>query len=178
VIAGFSVQWASTGEDAEDGFKRMAVAFERAGNELQDFGKYLFPKLTPLFEQEMRDQFSAQGRGPDAGTWAPLSEQYAAWKEQHHPGQPILQATGTLHQALTSSGSPFARRVTSGDTFDFGTTGVEYASYHQLGTSEMPARPPVDLGSDFERLLLREGEAAAREAMEAAGATEFAEVTS
>jgi phage gpG-like protein len=174
VIGGISVQWATTGEDGAEALNRMGVAFERAGDELANFGQYIFPRMTPVFEDEMRSQFDAEGQGA-SGSWAPLSEQYAAWKEDHYPGQPILQREGTLHEALTSSGSPFARRVVSGDEFDFGTIGVEYASVHQLGSGRMPARPLFDMGTDFERILLREGEAAAREAMEAAGVDEFAE---
>jgi hypothetical protein len=178
MIAGLKVEWASTGQDGAEEMQRMAVAFERAGDELADFGRYVFPKLVPVFEEEMRDQFAAEGRGPRSGAWAPLSEQYAEWKDQHYPGQPILRREGTLHEALTSSGSPFARRAIAGDEFDFGTIGVEYASYMQVGTERMPARPPVDLGADFERLLVQAGEEAAREAISAAGVDEFAEVTS
>lgn len=168
MIAGFRIEW-DTGDDTLD---RLSVALERAGNELAEFGKYVFPRMVPVFEGEMEKQFDAQGAG-ESGGWAPLSEQYARWKEQNYPGQPILQREGRLHEALTQSGSPFARRVFGSDTFDFGTLGVEYASYHQLGTARMPARRLFDFGSDFERLLLQEGEAAAREAIAAVGADEF-----
>lgn len=174
MIGGLKVEWAVGGQPGgDDTPQRMAVAFERAGHELADFGRYVFPKLVPVFEQELADQFAAEGRGPVAGGWAPLSEQYARWKEDNYPGQPILQREGRLHEALTSSSSPFAKRVYSGEEFDFGTVNVEYASYHQLGTGHMPARPPYDFGSDMERLLLQEGEAAAREAIAAAGADEY-----
>lgn len=174
MISGFKLEWSIGDRDSgEDTIERMAVAFERAGDELRDFGRYLFPRMTPVFEQEMQDQFASEGRGPNAGAWAPLSEQYARWKEEHYPGQPILQREGTLHEALTSSGSPFAKRVISGDTFDFGTVGVEYASFHQLGTSRMPARPEFDFGGDMERLLQAEGLAAAREALAAAEADQY-----
>lgn len=174
MISGFKVEYLVNGrEDGEATLQRMALAFERAGDELDDFGRYLFPRLIPVFESELEAQFAAQGRGPNAGSWAPLSEQYAAWKEQHFPGQPILQRSGELFHGLTSSSSPFAKRITEGNEFDFGTVGVEYASFHQLGTEHMPARPEFDFGGEMERLLQREGAAAAQEAIAASGADEF-----
>jgi phage gpG-like protein len=177
LISGFKVEWSVGDRTGDDVPREMALAFERAGDELADFEAHLFPRLTPVFEQEMREQFDDEGHGPVAGAWAPLSEQYAEWKDKNYPGRPILQREGTLYEALTSSGSPFARRAYSGDTYDFGTIGVEYASYHQLGAEKLPPRPPFDMGDDFEKQLLQEGEAAAREAMEAAGADEYLEVT-
>lgn len=168
MISGFKVEWDS-GEDTPE---RMVAAFERAGDELADFGQYLFPRMVPVFEAEMAEQFDAEGKGA-SGSWAPLSAQYAEWKEQNYPGRPILQREGVLHEALTSSASPFARRVTTADSFDFGTIGVEYADLHQLGTSRMPRRPPFDFSDDFERLLTQEGAEAAREAVANAGADEF-----
>jgi phage gpG-like protein len=173
LISGLKLEWRVGGrESGDDTLERMAVAFERAGSELENFGQYLFPRMQPLFEQEMRDQFSAEGKGA-SGSWAPLSAQYAEWKEEHYPGRGILVREGNLYAALTDGGSPFARRVVTSDTFDFGTLGLEYASIHQLGGGRVPARPVFDFGDDFERLLTQEGAAAAREAIAAAGADEY-----
>jgi hypothetical protein len=172
-ISGFKLEWSVGNNDTgEDTLERMAVAFERSGDELGDFGQYLFPRMTPVFEAEMERQFEAEGQGQSGG-WAPLSEQYRRWKEEHYPGKPILQREGTLYEALTSSSSPFARRVSTGDTFDFGTIGVEYAMTKQLGTAREPARPPFDFGEDFERVLIQEGAGAAREAIAASGADQY-----
>lgn len=150
------------------GIETLIAAYERAGDELQDFGKYLWPRLTPLLEEHIRSQFDAQGEGT-TGPWAPLSAQYAAWKEQNYPGMPILKRTGAMYEGLTESGSPFAFRVASGNDYNFGTRGVEYASYHQTGTDRMEARPPVDFGAGFETELVQAGAAAAREALQQAG---------
>lgn len=136
---------------AEQGITVLTAAFERASAELADLSRYLFPRLTTLFESTMAAQFDAEGQGPQAGSWAPLSTSYSKWKEAHYPGQPKLVLSGSLRAALTTSNSPNALRTGDGDTFRFGTQGISYASFHQTGTGKMPARPPLDLGGDFEK---------------------------
>ena len=146
-------------------FARMSVAFERAGAELAQFGKHVFPKLTPIFEAAAEGQFEAEGAGPRAGAWAPLSRRYAEWKEEHFPGKGILERTGRLREALTASSSPFAERSYSATDFNFGTRNVQYASYHQVGTEHMVARPFFDFGSDTEEAIRAAALEAAREAV-------------
>jgi phage gpG-like protein len=157
--------------------ERMAVAFERAGAECADFGKHIFPELVPVLEAGAKRQFDTEGSGPNAGAWAQLSAQYEAWKAGAHPGEPILVATGALRDALTVDGSTHALRDYSSTTFNFGTQGLEYASFHQLGTSRMPARPPFDFGPEFERELLRAAAAGVRAAVKEATADEYATLT-
>lgn len=139
----------------EQAVERLALAFERAGAELADFGKHIFPELVPVLEAAVEGQFDAEGAGPSSGPWAALSAAYAAWKEGVYPGQPLLVATGALRDALTVPTSAHALRDYSSAQFNFGTAGLEYASFHQTGTSRMPARPPFDFGPDFERELQR-----------------------
>lgn len=174
MISGFAIEWqVGNVPSGEDTLERMAFAFERAGDNVADMGRYVFPQLVPVFEAEMAEQFDAEGRGPNAGAWAQLSERYAAWKAANYPGMRILERTGRLRQALTESSSPFAKRVIGGDTFDFGTSGVEYASYHQSGTDFMPDRPPFDMGDDFESSVQDAAREGVREAMRAAEADKF-----
>lgn len=176
MIAGLAITYQVAGVDQGPAvLERISAAFERTGDELADFSKHVFPRLTPLFEAESRRQFDAQGGGPRGG-WAALSPGYARWKEEHYPGKTILRRTDALYQALTESSSVFAERVMSGEQFDFGTRGVEYASFHQLGTGSMVDRPPFDFSPDFEADLAREALEAAREAVQAAGLDEFAEL--
>lgn len=163
------------GDAGENVLERMAVAFERTGDELEDFGSSIFPKLTPLFEAEMAKQFDSEGSG-STGSWAQLSPAYEAWKSQNFPGNPILQLTGNMMAGLTQSSSPFATRAFDRDTFEFGTSGVEYASFHQLGTATMPSRPPFDFSDDFERDLSAAALDAAREVIDSTGLGEFVEV--
>lgn len=153
--------------------ERMAVAFERAGAELADFSEHVFPRLQTVLEDAVREQFDAEGKGPQAGDWKPLTPAYEAWKEERFPGQPILVATGALRDALTVSGSAHALRDNSASQFNFGTQGLEYASFHQVGTTRMVARPPFDFVPAFEREMLQAAAEGVREGIKAATLDEY-----
>ncbi len=111
------------GDASEGALQRFAVAFERAGEAVSDFGKYVFPKLEPVFEASVQAQLDGQGVGP-AGPYAELSTSYAEWKSKAAPGLPILELTGRMSSALTNGSSPEAWRQWSATDFSFGTTGV------------------------------------------------------
>lgn len=175
-VAGLEMQWLVGGAEDPEALRKLMVAFERSGEELRDFGKYLWPKLTPVLEAAEKAQFDAEGEG-ESGSWAPLSAQYAAWKEANYPGSPILHRTGALFEALTDSSSPLALRQADGDSYNFGTQGVTYASYLQSGTKNMPARRVIDFGVGFETELSRIGVDAARESMQQAGLDNFADLS-
>lgn len=160
------VEYQIGGGASEPTLARFITALERAGAELADVGKHVLPKLLPVLEVESGKQFDAEGAGPQAGSWAPLSVSYAKWKAAHFPGKPILQRTGALRAALTGPGANARRDVTS-DTLTFGTTGLAYASLHQTGTGKMPARPEFDFGPDFEAGMQAAAAAGVREAVRA-----------
>lgn len=176
-VQGLELQWQVGSETGDAVLERMTVAFERLGEGLADFERYTFPKVITAFEEEARGQFGVEGGGP-SGPWAALSPAYAAWKEANYPGQPILKRSGDLYEALAQSSSPLALRETTTSTLNYGTAGVEYASYHQLGTDVLTPRPPFDFGGEFETALTRAMAEGAREAIAASGVAEFAEVTS
>jgi len=67
----------------------------------------------------------------DGAPWKRLSPSYAAWKQQHFPGQPILRRTGLMLDS--------AHLITRGDTFL--VRSMPYGKYHQFGTNKMDARP-------------------------------------
>lgn len=161
-------------QTGEQVLERMAVAFERAGAEMADFGKHIFPELVPVLEAGAAKQFDTEGSGPNAGPWAQLSEAYAAWKSGAAPGAPLLVLTGALRDALTVEGSTNALRDYSSSQFNFGTQGLDYASFHQTGTSNMPPRPPFDFGPEFERELLRAAASGVRAAVKEATLDEYA----
>lgn len=172
-VVGIHIEYQVAGVDAGEAvLERISAAFERAGDEMKDFSKHVFPKLIPVFEAEERRQFDAEGGGPRGG-WAALSPAYAAWKQQNYPGKTILRRTDALYEALTSSSSVFAERVMGGEEFNFGTRGVEYASVHQVGEN---ARPPFDFSSDFENDISRAALEGVREAVKEAGLDEFVDM--
>jgi phage gpG-like protein len=172
-VIGLTVEYRIGSESGPDSLQRMGVAFERAGAEVADFGKHVFPLLSPIFEAAETRQFDAQGGGPVAGSWAELSAVYADWKEQHYPGQPLLVATGALREGLTAASSPFGVREWTATNFVFGTAGIEYASFHQSGTSRMPARPPFDLDGQFESDLQQVARVGVNAAIREAGLEPF-----
>jgi phage gpG-like protein len=164
-VVGLQVEVSVGNDSGEGALQRFAVAVERAGAELANLSEHVFPRLVPVFEQVVAQQFAAEGEGPIAGSWAELSPSYAEWKEQHFPGLPILERTGALKAALTQTAAPQAHREWTSTQFVFGTAGIEYASFHQGGTSRMKARPPFDFGPDFERLLTLAAMAGVRDAV-------------
>lgn len=78
--------------------------------------------------------------GLPVGGWSPLKPRYAAWKAIHFPGAPIMVQDGKLFKSLTDlRGSPNKiRRMEA----EFGTK-VDYAKFHQYGTTKMPKRQIV-----------------------------------
>lgn len=164
-------------KDGEEAVQSLAAAFERAGDEVARFGRYVFPRLLPILEAEVLGQFQAEGRGPVSGGWAPLSLAYAEAKRLVYGEQPILVATGKLRAALTSASSPFAVREYTDTAMAFGTDGVPYASFHQMGTAKMPARPEFDLTADFEKLMVQAGQLGLVDAIRAADKEGLLEVT-
>lgn len=158
------VEYQIGGGASEPTLARFTTAMERAGAELADVGKHVLPKLLPVLEVETGKQFDAEGSGPQAGSWAPLSVSYAKWKAAHFPGKPILERSGKLRAALTGPGAN-ARREVSGNELSFGTSGLPYASFHQTGTGKMPARPEFDFGPDFEAGMQAAAEDGVRQAI-------------
>jgi len=159
---------------------RLLQAFDRFAGNLKTSMKFIAPELTELLERTVKARFEKQGEGgPVSGKWAELSEEYKAWKDIHYPGQPVLVRTGALRDALTDSGSSGAFRESTNQTFGFGTRGIEYASFHQTGTShkkstrKMPPRPPFDFGgTEFQRGLIQASRKGIIKAIRAAGLKE------
>lgn len=183
-----SVEWQVGGGSSEPTLTRLITALERAGAELADVGKHILPKLLPVLEVETGKQYAAEGDGP-SGSWAPLTVKYAAWKEAHAGGMPPGLLSGQMFAALTSSSASGAMREVSGNSLNYGTSGIPYASFRQTGTSyrksgplrpgqsassmrgptRMPARPVFDFGPDLEDAMRSAAMAGVREAVRAAG---------
>lgn len=78
--------------------------------------------------------------GLPSGGWSPLDPQYASWKSARHPAAGLMIKTGRLFNSLSSlSGPP---NLVESMSATFGTK-VEYAKFHQYGTSKMAQRKVV-----------------------------------
>jgi phage gpG-like protein len=96
-----------------------------------------------------QEQFRTEGTatGPH---WTALSPNYAKWKETRFPGRLILERTGDLRRSLTDRQDPNALCIEERKTLTLGSR-IPYASFHQQGTSKMPARPVMAAPEDFQR---------------------------
>lgn len=163
-VLGLDLQWQNGDSRGEGGvvMRQMSAAVERMAQDFSRFGEHVFPLVVEALESEVEDQFLAQGHGPAEGAWKPLSPAYAEWKaKKYGRGLPILIRTGEMARALTKDG-PHALRDYSATTLNYGTTGIPYASFHQLGTEDMPARPPFDFRANLEPVLQRAAAKAVR----------------
>lgn len=137
-----------------EGFDTFAMVLERYQHQADD--------LTPVWDK-IADRFTElQGRNFDSegatmsGGWTPLSPDYGKWKATHHPGKKILDLGGDLRESL--AGKLGVRELTR-KSMTVGTQ-IPYASYHQNGTSKMPARRligdvPVPEQQEWAKVLQR-----------------------
>lgn len=108
----------------------------------------LWPDVLTEFRSIEAEQFDTRGHGE----WAPLSPTYASWKARNYPGRSLLVREGELRDSLTSDKgadvkmAPLELRI---------GTRVKHAGFHQLGTSRMPARKPIDLREPDKQRLMR-----------------------
>lgn len=79
--------------------------------------------------------------GLPSGGWSPLDPQYGAWKAARYPGAPPMVRTGRLFASL-AGGGPDATFSITPTSMSLGTK-VEYAKFHQYGTTKMPKRKLV-----------------------------------
>lgn len=101
--------------------------------------------LTPVLlkaKQEIKLANAANftSNGLLVGGWAPLDAQYAAWKMARFPGLPPMIRTGKLFASLSVANGPVDTMTNT--SFSIGTS-VEYAKFHQYGTSKMAKRKIV-----------------------------------
>lgn len=119
------------------GAEELKAAFTDLAHKTGDLTP-IWPAIAEIFYERERALFSSEGEGQ----WVQLSPSYGAWKSKHHPGLPLLVLTGNLRESMTGKGSPFSVYETTPHSLSVGSS-VPYAIFHQLGTSKMPARPPI-----------------------------------
>jgi hypothetical protein len=113
--------------------------------------KPLWEVVRSEFVKLERAAFDEEGAVGGFPRWAELTPRYKRWKERWYPGQPILQLTGAMREAVlepVTTTSPTMMRLVIAN---------EYAIYHQTGTRKMVARPPVRLTSQFGAAVVRGG---------------------
>ena len=100
-----------------------------------------FTSVFSRIEEDLRKHWAGSfaSNGLPVGGWAPLDAKYAAWKATHFPGATMVRS-GKLFKSLSER---------HGATSDIGRhdarfgTKIEYAKFHQMGTSKMPKRQLV-----------------------------------
>lgn len=117
--------------------KRRFVSFNPVWDDIRDV----------FFEIEER-RFATKNKG----RWRPLNPNYAAWKNAHFPGRPLMVLTGDLKKSLTSMSKdtvykPGRRHMEIG-------TKTKYALAQHFGTRErgggrgqsrLPPRPLISI---------------------------------
>lgn len=124
-----------------DGFEPIKVNLSRLGERVQNFKPFWIEYFAPAFYRDVTRQFDTEGSYTNG--WAPLTEPYATWKQQHYPGKTILKRTLALYRSLELYGeTPGPGGIFLADTRSLVLgTAVAYARYLQRGTSKMVARP-------------------------------------
>ncbi|GAB3191758.1 phage virion morphogenesis protein [Nesterenkonia suensis] len=117
-----------------DGFEGLSLLLDRFGENISNPAP-AFDQMADLFAQTQRTNFATGGGY--YGHWAPLSPAYAAWKDAHYPGQPVLTRTGQLRESLSSR--PLGVEHIDNKRMVLGTQ-VEYAQFHQHGGGFLPVR--------------------------------------
>jgi phage gpG-like protein len=130
---------------------QMDRGIARFADGLSDY-RPIWPVIEDDFYAQVKDQFKTEGE-EGGEKWAPLSPEYAGYKEAHFPGKPILERTGELTASLTNPNDPNTVRIEERKSLTLGSR-VPYAIYHQTGTKKMPARPEIKLTEAFKRTAM------------------------
>ena len=112
--------------------------------DLIDDASEAWPHVTTLIHRHNGRTFKTRGKGTgDGRKWVRLSPRYRARKAREFPGRPILVRTGALRSALT--GGSGSRVRANKKSLSVGAKGEpeRIGTYHQFGTRNMPARPPI-----------------------------------
>lgn len=134
-----------------DGAVEMVRSFNRIEQQISDF-RFIWPAVAEEFYSLEAEQFKTEGASGASGRWASLSLAYAKYKAVHFPNMPLLKATTSLFDSMTSFEAPGAVYRPDKDELTIGTS-VPYAIYHQRGTKRMPARPIISLSDSGKRRI-------------------------
>jgi phage gpG-like protein len=119
--------------DAEKAIDRMSDMEKRS----RDFRVVLrFAKA----ELAKANKLNFNSLGLPVGGWSPLQPRYASWKAREFPGTPPMIVSGKLFRSLTQLDGPANSIGLTKATFG---TDIEYAKFHQYGTTKMAKRKIV-----------------------------------
>lgn len=131
--------------DARRAIARMK-AMERRSRDFRPVLRWAKGEL----ERSNAANFAANGL--PVGGWSPLKPRYASWKATRFPGAPTLVMSGKLFRELRSLDGPANSIGLSKATFG---TDIEYAKFHQYGTTKMAKRQIIYEPTGFaERLAI------------------------
>ena len=100
------------------------------------FEEFDWASLAPAIAMAVTEVFDTEGYGQ----WPALNPDYAAWKAQEFPGQPLLRLTDAYFKAATRIGSAenIVKALRAG--LFYGVRGPDYAFKHEVGEG-VPQRP-------------------------------------
>lgn len=134
-----------------DGVPAFDRGFNRISETISDF-RSIWPNVAKEFYAIEAGQFRSEGARGASGKWAPLSPAYLKYKAKAFPGAPILQATRSLVDSLTSPNALDSIFRPERDELIIGTQ-REGAVYHQRGAGKMPARPTISFTDPDKRQI-------------------------
>lgn len=129
--------------DAKKAIKRMQ-AMEKRSEDFRAIFKWAKREL------KKANELNFTSAGLPVGFWSPLNPRYASWKATKFPGAPYLVQSGKLFKSLRELNG--AANTIGMKKASFGTD-IEYAKFHQYGTSKMPKRKIVYEPTGFARSL-------------------------
>ena len=123
---------------------RVDTIFREIDDRISDLRPFWKNFAAPLVAGEIAEVFLSEGRGE----WDPLSEPYATYKAETHPGKTILRRDDTYIQAATSAAHPGNIFESTPTEMTWGVDegwfesrfGYDYPAAHEEGRGRLPQR--------------------------------------
>jgi hypothetical protein len=144
------------------GETQVARTFELADELSRDMSEPLGELMDQILDS-VAAQFSSEGAAAHGVRWAPLSDDYGAWKRLNYPGFPILVRDGTMQAAMLNR----VEAVHVGPEQAIYEPVSDIAGFHQSGADwigpawgrgayahHLPARRMVDLSQEFKHVAV------------------------
>jgi len=132
------------------GTVQLSRVLEGISGDLSDL-RPAWERMAQEYRETRHGLFAREGSFEGEPAWDPLSPKYAEWKEQRYPDRPILVLTGETRASLTDASHPDhyfkaePQEMAVGSVHKTPDGRWNLPLLHQLGTRNMPARPPGNL---------------------------------